>query len=357
MKPQPIRDNFIQNMSEQTSVLSNARKKLTRNLKWVFKNVIWVAVCALCSIIMCFFIHKTFTEYAQNNPITIVTFVDQPMKPDPVIITLCNNIFFDEEKILNYNGSDYDEDSITFLKQMVLMNDSFDHRTWVRSAPFGDVFLLSPRILDHFKLDLNKIMITCFKLGNFTDCSTDFEFVLDYFSSCYRARINIQGFGTNSALALAFYLNSEFRFGKYSGYPKISVSIHHPDDYVSPLEGFAISANDYVIVTATTEEKTQEISFGKAKCTHQEKIEYNSTGQIRSVPYQSRKCGDLCFVEVLYLQCKCSFNNPFETNAPDCLEKSEDRKCLLEAFYEGNILEELSRNCISKCSPRCRKKA
>ena len=302
---------------------------------------------------MLFYIWKIFKEYAEDTPITIVTLVPQPRQPDPVIIEVCNKIIFDEEKISAYNGTDYDKDSVNFLRQIVQQNDSFDHRDFILSSTYGDTFLLSPRIMDAFKLDLNQFMTTCIIVGSFRDCSQNFKFHLEFASSCYKAEIDLGGFGTSRALMLGFYFDPRHKFGKYSGDAGLSVAIYHPNDHLSPLEGFTLAARDYVIVTANVEHKIQHFSFEKAECAKKTTEERNSTGTRHSSNYHPRLCQEFCFVETLYLRCNCSFNYGINISETVCLEQERNRKCLRDAFFEWDIIESSGEGCFSNCLPKC----
>ena len=331
------------------------KQSLIPNLRDKASKITWVVIWVICTATMLIFISQTFKEYAEDNPITIVTFVPQPKHPDPVMIELCHKIVFDEEKIIAYNGTEYDKKSINFLKQMVLQNDSFNHRDFILPSTFGDTFLLSPRIMDAFKLDLNQFLTTCIIFGSFRDCSQNFKFHLEFASSCYKAQIDLGGFGTSRALMLGFYFDPNHKFGKYSVDPGLSVAIHHPNDHLSPLEGFTLAARDHVIVTANVEHKLQHFSFEKAECAKKTTQEHNITGTQHSSNYHPRLCQELCFVKKLYLRCNCSFNYGINSGETVCLEQEGNRKCLRDAFFEWDIIESSGESCLSNCLPKCSK--
>ena len=73
------------------------------------------------------------------------------------MIKVCNKNFLDEDKIVKYNGTEYESKSIDFLKQMVSKNTSFDHKNWIQVSSYGDFFLLSPRILSAFKVGFEQV--------------------------------------------------------------------------------------------------------------------------------------------------------------------------------------------------------
>ena len=331
------------------------KQSLIPNLRNKASKTIWVVIWVVCTAAMLIFIFQTFKEYAEDNPITIVTFVPQPKHPDPVMIELCNKIVFDEEKIIAYNGTEYDRKSINFLKQMVLQNDSFNHRDFILPSTYGETFLLSPRIMDAFKLDLGHFMTHCLLVGSFHDCSQTFKFHLEFSSACYKAEIDLGGFGTNRALMLGFYFDPRHKFGKYSSNAGLSVAIYHSKDHIPPLEGFTLAAREHAIVKAKMERKTQYFSFEKAECTTETSLEHNITGTRHYSSYHPRSCQELCSVKTFYLRCNCSLNYGINLSETVCLEQEENRKCLRDAFFKWDLIELSRENCFSECLPKCSK--
>ena len=94
---------------------------------------------------------------------TMISYVDPPRKPEPVIVMVCNNVFMDYRKILRYNSNEtFSYESYEFLHQAALGNDLFNDEAWVLSVLSKDLFLISNRIKEEFKLDLDEFMIACF---------------------------------------------------------------------------------------------------------------------------------------------------------------------------------------------------
>ena len=327
------------------------------NKRWLAGKVAWGVVWTVCCSFMTGFIITNFNEFIEYNPITIMTFVDQPEKPDPIVIKLCNNVFLDEVKIREYNGSAFDSEAIQFLKEMVSMNGSANHQNWIYPSPFFDYFMFSPEIFDAFKLDISRFMITCFISGTFHDCTQSFKFHLDAETSCFMAELDVKGYGINRAVLLGFYFDSNVKFGKHSAGTSVFVRIYHPDDYLSPLEGFSIEANEFAIVTETVEQKIQKNSFEKAKCINHEGLQwYSFTGEPFQVSYHPKYCVHLCITETLYKDCNCSFSLGLNITNKNCIMAQKARNCLSDALNKTAKIEDNSKSCLLNCLPKCNRK-
>ena len=126
---------------DKTAETQNIRKD-----KCLVRKIVWTSIWVVCSTILLIYIYSTFSEYSENDPITIVAFVDQLEVPDPIVVTICSKNFLDQEKITDYNGTEFDLESVNFLKQIALGNFTSQHKEWVQPTLYGDVFLVSPRI-------------------------------------------------------------------------------------------------------------------------------------------------------------------------------------------------------------------
>ena len=328
-------------VNEDDAASSQISYQKVGNGHWLLKKVIWTAIWISCSAIMTLYIYSTFSEFTEDNPITIVTFVDLPENLGPIVIKVCNKNFFDDNKIVKYNGTEFDPKSVNFLKQMVLGNTSFDIKNWILTSSYGDTFLLSPRILNAFKLDIDKFLIACLVLGEFSDCSTRFQLHLDFYTLCYLAKIDLAGLGTNRGVTLGFYFDPGQKFGRYQGVQGVQIAIHHPDDHLSPLEGFALNGNEDVIVSASVERKIQRKSLAKAKCTQQKHLMHNFSGVSHLLGYNQRLCNDMCFSAAFFRNCSCYFNDALNITDNNCLEEEQNRECLVKGFYNW---EEITAN-------------
>ena len=350
------RDNKVENTTKPN------RKEVCGNvitfIGCLVGKLAWVVIWTACSIAMFGFLFASCHEYMQDNPVTILTFPERPEKPDPIVITICNKVPLDETKISGYNGTIYDRASVEFLKNTVSWNDSFTHREWVVPSTNGNMFLLSPKVFDAFKLDIGKFMAICSINGrSYGDCSHSFHFYLEFGMPCFRGQIEFEGYGRNKALILGLFLDSDVKFGKHTGAPGVYIAINHPDDYLPPLEGIALGQTEYAVVTAKMEQKVQRKSFGKAKCSDKKRMQtYDVKGQPVNVTYHAQQCSEICFSESLRNFCNCSFAFGSEITNDHCIEVPENRQCLAKALFQSGDIENLSKNCMATCLPKCNQK-
>ena len=135
------------------------------NKKWMVRRILWIFMWIVCFCACSTFLVSLYEEYKEEKPLTIVTLINAPENPEPVIVKICNSVFFDEEAILNYNGSDLNEADFQFLFQAASFNSSVDYNKWVWSTPLRDTFMLRYEMLNRFKLDIDKFLLTCFVSG------------------------------------------------------------------------------------------------------------------------------------------------------------------------------------------------
>ena len=354
-----------EDMITKTAVKSTSPERPTCNdwfsetFSWVSKCIskkalLWVLTWSFCITFSFFFIRSTFMEFLQSDPITTVTFIDYPVKPDPIVVKVCNSIFLDAKKILNYNGTNFSYDSYEFLLEAVSGNYQFDDSKWVLLTSVNDIFFLSSRILDAFRLDVDDFLATCYVVGTYKDCIPDFRWYLDRETSCYQAEIDLGGYGRNRALKMGFYFNPDIQFRKYIEQQGVYVTFSTPNNYIPYSRGFFLEPKEYVIVSATREHKIQERSFDKAKCTNIYGPQwYNFTGKPFQVDYNREFCSNLCFAEAYYKQCNCSpFYGMNQTNS-ECLEIEEVRMCLKKLGAFPATVETASQSCLSGCLSKC----
>ena len=182
----------------EASKNSSKVTKLSRPLTWV-----------ACSSVLFFFTNDVFVNYLQHNPVTILTFVDQPKQPAPVVVRICNSVHLDPEKIMNYNGSQIELKTYEFLRHAVAGDDNFDDSSFVLQSVYFDYFIVSHRILETFKLDKDEFLVKCFTVGlNWKECSHQFQWYADKSSaSCFKAEIDIGGYGVHNMLSILFYFD------------------------------------------------------------------------------------------------------------------------------------------------------
>ena len=310
-----------------------------------------------CTLLMLTLIEQTFAEYSEHNPITIVKFIDQPEKPDPILVKVCNKIFLDEEKVAKYNGTEFGEKPIQFLKRFVSGKTLPSDQRFSKASPLFDSFHLSPKILSAFKLDLDKFLMICFIAGLNADCSGNWAFSIDLDVSCFQKTVRLAGYGDHWSLMLGFYFDPNVKFGPYSGSPGALVSIQHQEEYLAPFESQVIAPNDYVIGSATTEHRKYD-SFAEGKmCVNEEGTQWkNFTGEPFEMLYSPFICKELCFAETDYGICECSTVTGWNVTKTDCISDISKLAC---AINESIITKEratLSKNCQSKCLPKCKQK-
>ena len=348
--PEEKQENPKPPMTKQLAAPKPEKFRVTRKLVWWS---IWTA----CTIVMLIFIYRSYEEYVASNPVTLVTFVQQPERPDPVIVKICNHVFFDEEKIRNYNGTEIDEDLIQFLKQTVSMESTFNS-SWVDSTALSDTFLMPPEVFEFFKLDLSKFLLSCYIPGQRFECSREFKFFPDSDTPCYKAEIQLTGHGINQALTLGFFFDPEIKFGKFSKSSSGAfVVFHHPNDVLQPQEGVQVSSEDYIIVKTEVEQKFQKESMEKAKCAASEGlVEYNFTGSPFQVEYHPSYCIRLCQAQTFYKLCNCTGMLGLNITKSECILRQETRQCVIDNYQSIDDIEKLSRSCFSTCLPKCKQK-
>lgn len=333
---------------------------VANTLGWLKQFIAWryllfLIMWCFCIVLSFVFISSTFNEYRQSGPITTTTFADYPEKPDPVIVKVCNSVFLDTKKILAYNGTEFGYDAYEFLYEAASGNFMFDDGKWVMSTSVNDMFFLSNRMLDEFRLDVEDFVGTCYVAGIYEDCIKDFEWHLDIETSCYQAKIDLGGYGKGRALKLGFFFNPEIQLGKYIAQKGAYVAIFHPDDYIPYSNGFFVEPKDFIIISATTEHKVQKQSFEKAKCRMVEgPLSYNYTGEPFEVAYNKEYCAILCSAEAYYTECNCSpFYGMNQTNT-ECLESEENRLCLKGLGVSPDRVEKASQKCMAGCLNKCK---
>ena len=323
--------------------------------KQPLNTIVWFITWCFCVSASLYFIHYTYIEYIDSSPLTTFTFIDYPPNPDPVIVKICNSVFLDIEKILNYDGAEFSYDAYEFLYEAASGNHLFDDSNWVVTTSVKDVFFLSARVLEEFKLDVEKFLGSCYVVGTYKDCISHFKLHLDVETLCYQAEIDLGGYGGNLALKLGFFFDPKLHLGKYIEQSGAYVSFSHPTDYLLYSDGFFLEPKDFVRVSATTEHKAQKKSFEKAKCMNAVGPKtYNFTGKSFQVNYHLDYCSNLCLAEAYYEKCQCSPFVGMNLTNSECLEQEHVRSCLKTLGAFPKDIEARSRECLSNCLSKCR---
>ena len=151
----------------------------------LLRRAISFCIWKFCVSVLSYFSFWVLVEYLRKNPITIITFVEPPSTPEPITVKICNNVFLDPVKVLNYNKSSIDVETLEFLKQTVNGNISYDDGGFVIATPVQNYFLLSETVLHQLKMDIESFMLSCIAMhAKTTDCAPQFQWVLEPGQAC-----------------------------------------------------------------------------------------------------------------------------------------------------------------------------
>ena len=159
----------------------------------------WWTLCSAGSLILSW---EIFIEYSENNPMSILNLQDPPEKPDAVAVKICHPVFVDPEKILKSNGSLFSNDFYQFLREVITGGNSYQIHECMVTSSQKDYFMLSSRVIEEFKLDLEKYMIGCVAANYNNSCISKFSWYLDRDGLCYKAVFDLGGYGSHYALVL-----------------------------------------------------------------------------------------------------------------------------------------------------------
>ena len=277
-------------------------------------------------------------------------------QPEPFVITLCNKIFLDPQKILDYNQSEsstFKKEAFEFLYQAAIGNDSFDDTSWVVTTPSRDYFMLSARVADFFKIDLEKFMVTCIAMKNYTDCRSFFRWDTEEYGYCYQATIDPGGYGDYRSLLIGIYFDPNITLGRYTLNMGARISVSHPKDNTGTGETFFLKPQESAEVLVSVEHKSQSRSFDKATCSEEVLQWYTFTGKPFQSVYNPWVCSNLCMGKLHYKYCNCSNIVGYNVTNTECIEKPENRKCVVDLAYKMDELMKESKPCTLKCHPKC----
>ena len=234
-------------------------------------------------------------------------------------------------------------------------NYNFNDTNWVLSEFVGGLFMMSSRILDAFKLDLDQFMMGCFLGLNQKNCSDKFGFFPEPYHSCYEGQIDPGALGSLSSISIFLFFEPNLKLGKYSSAPGAYVTVVHPEGYSDYQDGVFIGPGDHVTISTNTVEKIQTENFKNIKCANRYGMEtYDFTGVPFEVAYSRQTCARMCYAEIYYKICNCAPLFGVNLTNSECLEKRKNRDCIL-GFASKNMtrIVPLIRHCTSKCLPQC----
>ena len=319
---------------------------------------VWIILHSVCFIALVYFSWNVTMQYLEQTPMTSISYEDPPKKPDPVVVMICNNVLMDYRKILNYKSDKFSYDSYEFLHQAASGNISFNDSLWVLPSLSKNLFLISNRIKQEFKLDLEDFMIGCLVTKTSHDCMHQFKWQPSLYMSCYKATLNLEGYGIYNVLGVSFYFDPLLILGKYTSKLGAYISIFHPDDYIDPMEGFFLAPQTSVEVKATSVQRVQKKSFEKSKCVKGKLLdEFNFTGVPFEAIYNEKSCYDLCIAQEFHHLCNCSGYFGWNLTNTECIESADMKKCLKDAVAAYSNLDEGFKPCTDKCLRKCDQKS
>ena len=352
----PVLDNSGNDKNEELENRTQRDPNLDpfHYIKQLPRLFIWT----ICTIILIYFAIQIFQEYRQKIPVTVTTFIDAPPNPDPIQIKICNTAFLDPQKILDYDitTGNLSSHQYDFLLQTVNKNYSFDDKNYVRRGVIKEIFVLSSRTLDEFKLDKEDFMLLC--RFPFTDiaCISQFVWHVEPYGGCYQADLYMKGYGQYNMLSLSFYFDPDINLERYSrGRLGAFVTIRHPQDSSPFTNPIFLGSNELAVVSAKTVHKTQKVSFDDSKCTHRRGLEtYDFTGEPFDTPYTITTCIDLCYAEAFFNHCQCSPVIGRNITKTECLEMLENVHCLISELESGlSHIEKTAQCCFDACLSTC----
>ena len=318
-------------------------------------------IWTICTIVLLYFAIQMFQEYMQKIPVTVTTFIDAPPNPDPIQIKICNAAFLDPRKILDYDitTGNLSPHQYNFLLQTVNKNYSFDDSIYVSRSVIKEIFLLSSRTLDEFKLEKEDFMLICRVPFTDVECVSQFVWHIEPYGGCYQADLNIKGYGQYNLISLSFYFDPDLILERYSrGRLGAFVSIRHPQDSSPFTNPIFLGSNELVMVSAQTVHKTQKVSFDDSKCTHRHGLEtHDFTGEPFDTTYSITTCIDLCYAEAFFNHCQCSAVIGWNITKTECLEHPENLQCLISELSSGiSRIEKAAKPCFDTCLSTCDEK-
>ena len=324
------------------------------------KKIPFLVTWITCTTILLYFSNQMLEEYMQNTPVTVTTFVDPPRIPDPVRVKICNTVFLDPQKILNYNGiPTVSSEQYNFLLQAVLKNYSYDDSDFVSDYELYQQLILSNRTFNYFKLDKEEFILYCYLPYLEEGCFSNFKWHLEPSGGCFQGDIQLKGYGKDDRFEILFYFDPDISLERYTrGRIGAYISITHPQDSVSSSNKFFLHPNDLAVVSAKTVHKIQTYSFEESKCVHRYGLEtWNFTGEPFESLYAADSCIDLCYASTFFQKCKCSTTIGWNITKTECLEDWSKQLCIEKyLFHNFEKIEELTKPCVLNCMGKCDEK-
>ena len=310
--------------------------------------------CFVCLVALCW---QLFIQYRAKNPTTVTIYTDHQLEPSLVKVKICNNVFLDPDKILNYTGHDLSMEAYEFLYEAVKGNTEFDDSNWVLTDHLKPFFAISSRVKTTFLMDLDQFVIACFVREVYKDCSKMFFYFDESHIPCFEAWMNLQGYGMHYAATIYLYFDPNKTFGRYTKSIGSFVVISHPEQHITHLEGSFLAPGDLLTLRGSLVFKTQSESFSKSKCMHRKGTEtYDFTGEPFETNYNVHSCGELCFAKRYYEICGCPPIAGWNLTKTECLEKQTFRNCIIDPKNFISSVGIIERCKADKCRNPCNEK-
>ena len=329
-------------------------------LRWLFKitrpkNILHLCIWSVCFSLLVYFFSGILDDYVAQNPISIVTYVDQKHITSPLNVKVCNEVYLDKEKILNYNGSELGFSSYQFLYEAMSGNDNFNDSFWIFMDKSSTRFFTSTRVLDAFALDLESFLLACIVFNE--DCSQSFKVFREFYNLCYDVTLEVPYYDKSNGIYLMFYFDPNITMAKYTTTLGAFVSVAHEGQYIAPSEGFHLSPNELAIVTASVTHRFQEKPLSKKDCVNSDIETHNFTGKPFQTLYNPESCIDLCYARVYYPACQCAPFVGWNLTNTECLEDKEKLSCMWQfGSRNKNYLFRSMTECSLGCLPKCNQK-
>ena len=185
-------------------------------------------------------------------------------------VEVCFTHYLDPEKILSYNGSEFDFEAYDFLYEAAVGNYHFNDSGSVFNGDMWQNYLyLSSQVLEKFAIDIDDVFLACSYVGFRDKCINLFKLnLVNPYAPCYESIVQPYQAGPAGGSSFFFYFNSSKSLGKYTKTEGAHIVISDPDDFIPFTDGSFIPAGNIVRLSLEMVHKKQTRSFKRAECVH-----------------------------------------------------------------------------------------
>ena len=319
------------------------------------RKMSWFFAWCLCTGWMLKFGREIGLQYRSGDPVTVTTYVDEVDLLRP-IIKVCNNVFLDPKKILDFSGNAKLESSVQFLKHAINRKDVNDSG-FVFDTPIENLLLLSSRLVNKFRLEMKDFMLACGNGPTYTNCADEFDWVLEGFNGCYQTKMKrMDQVGAFHSFSVLLYFDPDVDLGKYTSAIGAKVVVSQDNDKFSRGDGISLAPHEVLSISAHSVVREQEESLENSKCTSSRGLEtFNFTGTPFKVEYSPSSCRYMCTSILYYSKCNCCPIWGMNVTNSECLEEEEKRNCILRV-YKSDVESESEMTSLRRCLDRCIRK-